>query len=119
MACVLMYYYTMTNGWRNEKAESLFNAFLKLQTIDEVANFCRDLMTEGEIEEFASRWEVAQELSKGKSQRKVAESTGVSIATITRVNQWLNRGMNGYKTVLDRMSSVTTINHHRPDKAGH
>ena len=80
----------------------MFQAFLKLKTADEVARFCRDLMTEGEIEEFANRWEVARQLDKGLSQRKVSKKTGVSIATVTRVNKWLKRGMEGYKLVLDR-----------------
>jgi len=98
----------MRNLWRNKKTKSLFKAILLLKTEEEVANFCRDLMTEPEIEEFASRWEVAQKLAKGLSQRNVSAETGVSIATVTRVNQWLKRGMNGYKLVIDR------LNHHHP-----
>lgn len=93
----------MTNNWYNQKSENLFNAFLQLKTTKEVANFCRDLMTEPEIIEFASRFEVAQKLYEGLPQRKVSALTGVSIATVTRVNQWLKRGMNGYKTVLEKL----------------
>ena len=89
--------------WRNDKTESLFNAFLQLKTADEVANFCRDLMTEAEIEEFAGRWQVAQKLSEGLPQRTVSSLTGVSIATVTRVNQWLQRGMGGYQLVISRL----------------
>jgi TrpR-related protein YerC/YecD len=100
---VLTYYYIDMNNWKNEKNKSLFKAFSKLETEEEVANFCRDLMTESEIEEFASRWQVAQELFKGNSQRKVSAETGVSIATVTRVNQWLQRGEGGYKLLLERL----------------
>lgn len=99
--------------WENEKSKKLFNAFLTLKTEDEVANFCRDLMTESEIEEFASRLEVAKELYEGKTQRAVSKETGVSIATVTRVNQWLKRGENGYTTVLNRISK-----HHSPHQGG-
>ncbi len=94
----------MTGTWRNNKTESLFEAVLKLKTTDEVAAFCRDLMTEPEIAEFASRWQVAQQLNEGVSQRQISANTGVSIATVTRVNQWLLRGMGGYKLVLNRIS---------------
>jgi len=91
------------NSWKNKKTDNLFNAFLKLKNKKELANFCRDLMTEAEIQEFASRWEVAQKLFIGESQRQIASETGVSITTVTRVNQWLKRGMNGYNLVLKRM----------------
>lgn len=100
----------MTKYTYNKKQKQLFAAFLKLKTEEEMANFCRDLMTEAEIEEFSSRFEVAKELYKGQSQRKVSAGTGVSIATVTRVNQWLLRGMNGYQTVLKRISN--TMQHH-------
>jgi TrpR-related protein YerC/YecD len=93
----------MDNTWKNNKTEQLFNAFLQLQNTDEVARFCRDLMTEPEILEFAGRFDVAMQLNQGKPQRTVSKETGVSIATVTRVNQWLKRGMNGYKLVLERL----------------
>jgi TrpR-related protein YerC/YecD len=95
-------------NWKNTKTKKLFNAFLELKTTDEVANFCRDLMTESEIEEFASRWEAAQLLDQNIPQREIAKVTGTSLATVSRVNQWLVRGMNGYRLVLDR------LNHHHP-----
>lgn len=107
----MVYYYAMTT-WNNPKTQKLFNAFLQLKTADEVARFCRDLMTEPEIIEFADRWLVAQELDMGKSQRKVSADTGVSIATVTRVNQWLRRGMDGYRLVIDRLKSSSNSLHH-------
>lgn len=99
-------------NWRNTRTDYLFSAFLQLKTVDEVANFCRDLMTEPEIQEFAGRLAVANELSKGLPQRQVSANTGVSIATVTRVNQWLQRGMNGYKIVLSRLNSKTNSHFH-------
>ena len=98
----------------NNKIE-LYNAFLQLKNTDEVANFCRDLMTEDEINEFAKRWEIARQLNDGKSQRTIARNLNLSITTVTRVNRWLKRGKNGYKTVLDRINS---LHHHKPDSAG-
>lgn len=98
----------MSNQWKTKQSQELFQAFLQPQTEAEMAAFCRDLMTEGEIAEFAGRFQVAKELSAGKSQRQTSKATGVSIATVTRVNKWLQRGMNGYKTVLAR------LDHHHP-----
>lgn len=102
----------MENNWKNPKSNKLFEAFLKLKSKEEVAAFCRDLMTEDEIEEFAGRFEVALLLEKGLPQREVSKKSGVSIATVTRVNKWLNRGMNGYKTVISR------FNHQHPRSRG-
>lgn len=101
------------NNWRNTKSKKLFEAILKLKTSEEVAAFCRDLMTLDEIDEFAGRFSVAALLYQGRTQREVSKLTGVSIATVTRVNQWLRRGMNGYKTVLDRTSKKKIAHHPR------
>jgi len=100
-------------NWKNNKTERLFEAFLTLKTVDEVASFCRDLMTEPEINEFAARFEVASLLNQGKPQRQVSKESGVSIATVTRVNQWLRRGMDGYKLVLKRLSTNNNNHHHQ------
>jgi TrpR-related protein YerC/YecD len=102
----------MSNGWKNKKSGELFNAFLQLKTAGEVANFCRDLMTEPEIFEFSARFDAAKVLYAGKPQRQVSRETGVSIATVTRINQWLRRGMNGYKLVLDRLTKKTLSHTH-------
>lgn len=95
----------MNQLWRTEKTEELFKAFLQLKTTNEVADFCRDLMTEAEMAEFAGRFAVAEGLNAGKPQRQVSKETGVSIATVTRVNQWLRRGMGGYILALKRLHS--------------
>ena len=89
--------------WFNKKTKDLFKAFLMLKNVDEVARFCRDLMTEDEIEELSNRWLVAKLLNKGLSQRTIASKTGVSLATVSRVNYWLKKGMKGYKLLLERL----------------
>ena len=107
---------------KNSKTKYLYQALLNLQTEKEAANFCRDLMTISEIEEFAARLEVAKKLKSGIPQRKVSADTGVSIATVTRVNQWLKRGKGGYTLILDRISNknskkeLTSLNHHKHHK---
>lgn len=85
-----------------EKYKELFKAFLSLENADEVRDFCIDLMTPKEIEAFADRLLVAKELYSGKSQRDISKVTGVSIATVTRVNRFLKNGANGYKTFLEK-----------------
>lgn len=92
-----------TEKWKTKDAKLLFEAVLRLKSTDEIGSFFRDLMTPQEIETFAERFKVAVMLSKGVSYREVYEKTGVSTATVTRVNQWLERGMGGYKLAIAKL----------------
>lgn len=101
----------------DQRLLTLVSALKKLNTTDEFVAFLRDLLTEPEIAEFSGRFAVAQSLAEGKSQRVASQETGVSIATVTRVNQWLLRGMGGYKTAIIRLNQpsikATQFHHHR------
>lgn len=88
--------------WLTEEIEDLCQAFASLRTVDEVERFLRDLCTLGELEAMAHRWEVAQLLDEGLPYHAVAEQTGASTTTVTRVAQWLRRGEGGYRLALDR-----------------
>ncbi|HOU76235.1 MAG TPA: YerC/YecD family TrpR-related protein [Candidatus Dojkabacteria bacterium] len=84
----------------NTRLNQLIDAFLSIDNEKLMFAFLRDLLTQPEIKEFSNRLEVARLLDSGMSQREVSALTGVSIATVTRVNQWLKRGNNGYNEVL-------------------
>lgn len=88
-----------------KKLKELVAALQTLNDSKEYAFFLRDLLTEPEIDELAGRLAVANALSEGKSQRLVAKETGVSIATVTRVNQWLKRGLGGYALAIKRLKA--------------
>ena len=92
-----------TETWKNNDTKLLFEAVLSLKSTKEAEVFFRDLMTVQEIETFAERFKVAVLLTKGVSYREIYEKTGVSTATVTRVNQWLERGEGGYKLVIKRL----------------
>jgi TrpR-related protein YerC/YecD len=90
------------DSWRTPEAEALFAAVLRLQTVDEAARFFRDLCTLRELGEFANRWQVAQLLDEGLHYAEIAERTGASTATISRIASWLRHGEGGYRLLLDR-----------------
>lgn len=90
--------------WTTEYTKQLFQGVLSLKNQDECEKFFRDLLTSQEIETYAARLESASLLQKGISYREIAKRTGMSTATITRVNQWLERGLGGYKLVLSRIT---------------
>ncbi|MBD3280191.1 hypothetical protein GF389_01540 [Candidatus Dojkabacteria bacterium] len=87
-------------NWKTEDTDNLFKAVLSLGNIEECENFFRDLLTEQEIETFAARFKSALMLDKGISYRKISAETGMSTATVTRINNWLERGMGGYKLAI-------------------
>ncbi len=90
------------DDWRTEATADLFDVILSLQTRDEAAAFFRDLCTRRELDEMSARWAVVRKLALGLPYREISEQTGVSTATITRINQWLQHGTGGYRTMLER-----------------
>ena len=89
---------------QNEGYKMLVEAILSLETEEEVALFLEDLMTRKEILDSAQRMLVAKMLSNKVVYSKIAEETGASTATISRVNRAYQYGSGGYRTVLDRIS---------------
>lgn len=92
-----------TENWRNENTASLFEAVLALESAEEAAAFFRDLCTLRELADLSHRWAVVRLLEEGLSYREIAERTGASTATVTRINQWFQHGAGGYRLALDRM----------------
>ncbi|MCV0403781.1 MAG: DNA-binding transcriptional regulator [Chloroflexi bacterium] len=90
--------------WVSEPLRDLAAALATLRDGDEALRFLRDLCTVNELREFAARWEVARLLDQGTSYHEISERTGASSATISRVNQWLRYGRDGYRLVLDRQA---------------
>jgi TrpR-related protein YerC/YecD len=96
---------TSTDDWRTPETDALFTAVLSLKTTEEAARFFRDLCTRKELADLSHRWAVARLLDTGLPYREIAERTGGSTATITRINQWLQHGSGGYRLALDRIES--------------
>ena len=96
---------TSPDDWRTEDTDRLCEALLSLETVDETAQFLRDLCTRRELTEMAHRWAVARLLDRGRPYREIAEQVGASTATVTRINEWLHHGVGGYRLVLDRLGT--------------
>jgi len=84
---------------------ALYEAVLALRAGADAAAFFADLCTPAELDALAGRWKVARLLDRGMPYREIAEKTGISTATITRVARCLTYGRDGgYRRVLDRLS---------------
>lgn len=87
---------------KSEETDHLFEAILALENEEECYRFFDDLCTFGELQAMTQRLEVARLLRAGKTFTQISEETGVSSATITRVNKCIAYGTGGYEMVLDR-----------------
>ena len=93
----------MTKKIRTEEVDHLFEAILTLQNKDECYQFFEDVCTVNELISLAQRYEVAQMLRNKNTYLEIAEKTGASTATISRVNRSLNYGNDGYDMVFARI----------------
>ena len=93
----------MKDNLKNNNINYLFKAILSLENLEECYNFFDDLCTIAEINEMSKRFEVARLLRKNVIYNDIAEQTGLSTATISRVNRCLKYGSDGYIKILDRL----------------
>ncbi len=96
----------MSKKLRTEAVDHLFEAILQLQNKEECYKFFEDVCTVNELLSFSQRFEVARMLRTQKTYLDIAEQTGASTATISRVNRSLNYGNDGYDMVFARMGII-------------
>lgn len=87
----------------DSELKTLSSAILALETPEECEKFLTDLMTAREIASMAQRITVAKLLRDKKTFSEIEEATGMSSATIARINRCLQYGADGYSLVLDKM----------------
>ena len=91
------------NKLNDEKMDFLFKGILTLDSIEECYSFFEDLCTVAELQEMSKRLLAAKMLKENYIYTEIAEKTGLSTATISRVNRCLKYGSDGYITVLERL----------------
>lgn len=93
----------MSKQIRTEETDLLFDAILSLKDKAECYTFFEDICTINELMSLSQRFEVAKMLREQKTYLEIAEKTGASTATISRVNRSLNYGNDGYDMVFERI----------------
>ena len=96
----------MAHQFSDNNLKYLLQGILMLQTTEECLHFFEDLCTPSELEEMAKRLQTAKMLKNNYIYSEIAEQTGLSTATISRVNRCLKYGNNGYLTVLERLEKT-------------
>lgn len=93
----------MNEKMHTELMDELAEAMLKLETKEEAHRFFEDIFTIKELQAVSQRLAVARLLGKKATYQEIAELTGASTATISRVNRCLTYGAGGYQMILGRM----------------
>jgi TrpR-related protein YerC/YecD len=86
--------------------EDLYLALLSLLSVSECEDFLGDLLTTKELSDLSDRLAVARLLSRGVYYNEIAERTGASTATISRVSKCLAGERGGYRRVLARLEQM-------------
>ena len=94
--------------WQTPEMTELFETIARLESPEEAERFLRDLCTIAELEAMAHRWEVVRLLEQGLPYVEIAQRTGASTTTVTRVAHWLRHGEGGYRLALDREKEPTS-----------
>ena len=93
----------MAKKIRTEAIDLLFDAILTLENREECYTCFEDGCTINELLSLTQRFEVAKMLREQKTYLEIAEKTGASTATISRVNRSLNYGNDGYDMLFERI----------------
>ena len=93
----------MNKKIKTEAVDHLFEAVLTLKSPEECYAFFEDVCTVNELLSLSQRYEVAKMLREKKTYLDIAERTGASTATISRVNRSLNYGNDGDDRVFKRL----------------
>lgn len=93
----------MHHNMDNEQLEYLYRAILTLQTLEDCKNFLEDLCTPAELSEMSRRLQAAHMLNDGMIYTDIAAQTGLSTATISRVNRCVKYNENGYVKAIEAL----------------
>ena len=91
---------------KNEQIDDLARAMIELKEMDEAFSFFEDIFTIHELQAVAQRLAVARLLRRKVTYQEIAEKTGASTATISRVKRCLAYGAGGYQNMLDKLDKM-------------
>ena len=94
-----------TSKFKSAELDTLYEAILTLETVEECYRFFEDIGTVAELNSLAQRLQVALMLEAKETYTEIAERTGAGTATISRVKKCLYYGEDGYKIALERLKN--------------
>lgn len=89
--------------WKTKQLKNLAETLVSLKKSDVMLNFLRDLCTLEELDVLSKRWEAVTLIQKGIPYREIAQKTGLSTTTVTRISHWLHHGEGGYAEAIKKI----------------
>lgn len=68
-----------------------------------MAEFLTDILTPAEFVALSLRWQIVKKLSKGETQRSIAEDLNIGISTVTRGSCELQNEKGGFRLMLKKI----------------
>lgn len=90
-------------GYKDHTTDRLVKAILRLKDEKECYALLEDLCTVKEILDMSQRLDVAVMLADKMNYQQIAQKSGASTATISRVNKCYMYGTGGYTTIIERI----------------
>lgn len=88
---------------KKDDLKELFLAFSKIKNEKESKKFLRDICSLAELNAMSERLQIVKMIRQKIPYREISKITGASTTTVTRVAHWYNKGLGGYKLILNRM----------------
>lgn len=100
----------MKNSKLDPNIEFLYRGITTLDNVEDCRHFFEDLCTISELQEMSRRIKAARMLRDGYVYSEIASQTGLSTATISRVNHCIKYGDGGYSKVLENIKLLDKKN---------
>lgn len=79
----------------------LYEALVKVKTVEECKALLDDLCTYKEVEQMAQRIYAAKLFLEGKTYNEIIAETDISSTTLSRISRTITHGSGGYKKFVD------------------
>ena len=96
----------MRKNTHSAAVDQLFDAVLGLKDRNECYTFFEDICTINELLSLAQRFDVGLRLLDGQTYQEITSATGVSTATISRVNRLLGDANSGIEMAAERLKKT-------------
>ena len=96
----------LPNDARAQYLDLLWTSIANLKDKEEVKNFFKDLLSEGEAIMLSRRITIAKYLLEGKSYDEINRIMSAGCSTIASVHQWLISGFGGYEMAIKKFNQV-------------
>jgi len=96
-------FHKLSKSERESIVLELIQAFVNCKTIEEVAMFTQDLLTESELSFISRRLRIAKLLLQDKTYKEIQDSLHVSQTTIAKIGFWLNHRGEGFRAIVKKL----------------